>query len=222
MRLERIIAILLSPQPPASTMFISLEGIDGSGKSTQAGLLADALRSRGREVVEVRAPGGPRLGEQVRALLLDPEAEIHPRAELLLFSAARAQLVAQTVGPVLARGAIVLADRFFDSSTAYQGAGRGLADPAWLEDFHTFVTDGLAPDRTILVDVPLEVAAQRRGDRPADRMERGGDAFYARVRAAYLALADAHPDRILVVDGTTDVKALHDRIFSDVLAQLGR
>lgn len=202
-------------------MFVSFEGIDGSGKSTQARLLSNALRKRGHDVVDVREPGGTSLGEQVRSLLLDPDAAITPRTELLLFSAARAQLVAEVIRPALNRGAIVLADRFFDSTTAYQGAGRELAAPDWMAAFQRFVTDDLSPDRTYLVDVPLDVAAARRGDRDADRMERGGDAFYTRVRDGYRQLAEADPGRVLVLDGRRTPDALHGQILDDLLGRLG-
>lgn len=199
-------------------MFFSFEGIDGSGKSTQAHLLADALRQRGCEVVEVREPGGTALGEQIRSLLLDPNAEITPRAELLLFSAARAQVVAEVVEPALARGAVVIADRFYDSSTAYQGAGRGIAEGQWMSDLHAFATSGLSPDRTYLVDLPPTVAASRRAGRDTDRMEQGDAAFYTAVRAAYLRVAEA--ERVLVLDGTRSVEALNRQIVADALCLL--
>ena len=204
----------------ASGTFFSFEGIDGSGKSTQARRLAEALRLRGCEVIEVREPGGTDLGERIRALLLDPNAHITPRAELLLFSAARAQLVDDVVEPALNRGAVVIADRFYDSSTAYQGAGRCLADAGWLSSFHAFVTAGRQPDRTYLIDLDPEQAAERRNDRTADRMERGGDAFYTRVREAYLNLATDHPARLLLLDGQQPVDALYAAIISDALRHL--
>ena len=195
-------------------MFFSFEGIDGSGKSTQARLLADALRQRGWEVVEVREPGGTRLGERVRDLLLDPDFSPTPQAELLLFSSARAQLAAEVVRFALDRGAVVIADRFFDSSTAYQGGGRAVADPEWMNSLHRFATSGLVPTRTYLIDVSPETAASRRGRQPADRMEQSGDEFYRRVRAAYLALAEAE-SRIVVLDGERTVASLHDQISTD-------
>ena len=200
-------------------MLITFEGIDGSGKSTQVRLLADALRAEGRTVHVVREPGGTPLSEAVRALLLAPTSEIAPNAELLLFSSARAQLVADVIRPALGRGETVLADRFYDSTTAYQGGGRGLADPEWLGRFHAFVTGGLAPARTFLVDVPVALAAQRRGGDAArdgaDRMEAGGDPFFERVREAYLALARREPGRIHVLDGSQPVEALHAQILAD-------
>lgn len=196
-------------------MLISFEGIDGSGKSTQAQLLLAHAETAGWRPLLVREPGGTALSERIRALLLDPEAHILPRAELLLFSAARAQLVDEVIAPALRADRLVIADRFYDSTTAYQGAGRNLADTDWLRDFHAFVTDGLVPDRTYLVDVPLDVAAERRGgDR--DRMEGSGQAFFERVRTTYLALADAEPDRFLVLDGTRPVDELHAEIVADV------
>ena len=199
-------------------MLITFEGIDGSGKSTQARRLADALRQRGETVRPVREPGGVETAERIRALLLDPALAIADRAELLLFSAARAQLVDEVVRPAIAAGEVVLADRFYDSTTAYQGGGRGLADEAWLDRFHEWVTGGLVPDRTYLIDVPLAVAASRREGQAADRMEASGDAFYTRVRMAYLALAARHPERIVVLDGTLDPDTLAARILADVRA----
>ena len=197
-------------------MLVTFEGIDGSGKSTQAERLAGALRARGRRVRRVREPGGADLPERVRALLLDPALHIADRAELLLFSAARAQLVDETIRPALGAGETVIADRFYDSTTAYQGGGRGLADPAWLADFHAFVTGGLVPDRTYLIDVPLAVAARRRAGARADRMEASGEAFYTRVRMAYLALAAREPERVVILDGTRDPDALHAHILTDL------
>lgn len=199
-------------------MFVSFEGIDGSGKSTQAQLLKRYLQRAERAVLLVREPGGTPLAERVRALLLSDEVAIAPFAELLLFSAARAQLVDEAVRPALAAGTVVLADRFFDSTTAYQGGGRGLADPAWLTDFHRQVTGGLVPDRTFLFDLPPEVAARRRTGRDGgpDRMEAGGEAFFDRVRAAYLALAEREPRRIRVLDGTLPPDWLHEQVVRDV------
>ena len=199
-------------------MFFSFEGIDGSGKSTQAQLLAAALREEGHDVVEVREPGGTDLGEAIRSLLLAPAGDVDERAELLLFSAARAQLVARVIAPALHRGAVVIADRFIDSSTAYQGGGRGLADSDWLGQLHAFATGRLAPRRTYLIDVPLDTAAERRGTRAQDRMEQGGNPFYRRVRETYLALADER--RVVVLDGTRSVEDLHRSIAEDAFELL--
>ena len=200
-------------------MLITFEGIDGSGKSTQARLLEAYFHRQGRETLLVREPGGPPLAERVRTLLLDGDVAISPFAELLLFSAARAQLVAETLRPALDAGTIVLCDRFYDSTTAYQGGGRGLADPVWLDAFNRRVTDGLVPDRTYLIDVPLEVAAERRSGRDAtgpDRMEAGGEPFFVRVREAYLALAEREPERLCVLDGTCSPEDLHQQLVADI------
>lgn len=202
-------------------MLITFEGIDGSGKSTQARLLVEHAERAGWRPLSVREPGGTDLSERVRALLLDPDAHIAPRAELLLFSAARAQLADEVIRPALDAGRLVVADRFYDSTTAYQGAGRGLADAGWLADFHAFVTGGLMPDRTYLVDVPLGVAAARRSAE-RDRMEEAGDDFFERVRSAYLALAKREPDRVVVLDGTRAVADLHAEIVADVERLLAR
>ena len=199
-------------------MFISFEGIDGSGKSTQAKLLANALRQHGWEVVEVREPGGTPLGEQVRTLLLNPAVEVDPRAELMLFSAARAQLVSHVIEPALERGAAVIADRFFDSSTAYQGGGREVARPEWLQDLHHFVTNGRVPDRTYFIDIDLDTAEGRRGARSSDRMEESGREFYQRVQETYNDLSTL--ERVVWLDGHTSVDQLHRLILDDVESQL--
>lgn len=199
-------------------LLLTFEGIDGSGKSTQARLLDEYLRENGYETLLVREPGGTELSERIRSLLLEPDVNVHPTAELLLFSAARAQLVAERIRPALEAGRIVICDRFYDSSTAYQGAGRGVADPAWLQSFHHRVTEGLVPDRTYLVDLDPETARARRDDGATerDRMEGEDRDFYHRVAAAYDALAEEHPDRIHRLDGHRSIDALHTAIRSDV------
>ena len=180
-------------------MFITFEGVDGSGKSTQARLLADQLRVEGRDVVDTREPGGTGLGERMRDLLLGDEA-VAPWTEAALFAAARAQLVEEVIRPALGRGADVVCDRYLDSSLAYQGLARGLGVERVLE-LNLVVTSGLLPDRTFLLLVPLEQAAGRRGARP-DRIEREGEEFVARVDDAYRELAAIFAQRIVTVDGT--------------------
>ena len=196
-------------------MFISFEGIDGSGKSTQARLLAETLRQRDLEVVEVREPGGTPLGEKIRSLLLDPSQDIDPKAELLLFSAARAQLVTAFIKPALAKGAIVIADRFFDSTTVYQGDGRKVAGSKWLSSLNRYTTGGLTPRRTYLVDVAVEIAAARRLGTEADRMEAAGINFYRRVREGYISLAASCGERILLLDGSRPVEEIHQTVTAD-------
>jgi dTMP kinase len=207
-------------------MFITFEGIDGSGKSTQARLLYDRLEGNGQRVVLFREPGGTELSERVRALLLDPDLDIQPLAELLLFSAARAQLVSQAIRPALSEGAVVICDRFFDSTTAYQGLGRQVADTGWLLDFNRTVTDGLTPDRTYYLAIDPSVAyarrhARRSPDSADDRMEQADRAFYERVTQAYDALAAAEPDRIQRLDGRlpiADLRAAIEADFQEILA----
>ena len=203
-------------------MLVSFEGIDGSGKSLQARRLEAHLRAAGRPTLLVREPGGTAVGEHIRGLVLgDAALAVDAFAELLLFSAARAQLVAEVVRPALQAGAVVVCDRFLDSTVAYQGGGRGVADVDWLDAFQRRVTGGIVPDRTYLLDVPLDVAHQRRARRADDRMEAAGPAFFDRVRSAYLALADREPGRVVVLDGTRLPEDLHDEIVRDVLTRLG-
>jgi dTMP kinase len=180
-------------------MFVSFEGVDGSGKTTQVGLLAEQLRSEGREVVETREPGGTKVGEEIRELLLHGGV-MAPWTEAALFAAARAQLVQEVIAPALASGADVLCDRYIDSSLAYQGIARGLGVDRVL-DFNLIATGGLLPDRTFLLDVPLDEAARRRGAE-SDRLEREGPAFAERVHEAYRELADVFALRVTRADAT--------------------
>jgi dTMP kinase len=196
-------------------LLITFEGIDGSGKSTQAALLVERMRETGADPVAVREPGGTELSERVREILLDPRARIAPRAELLLFAAARAQLCEEVIRAALADGRPVICDRFFDSTTAYQGAGRHLADMEWLNQFHRFTTGGLIPDRTYIIDVPPEVAAARRA-REGDRMEMAGDPFFERVRTAYKQLAALEPERVNLIDGLATPDEIHRSIWEDL------
>ena len=184
-------------------MFVTFEGVDGSGKSTQARLLAERLREEGREVVLTREPGGTALGEEVRTLLLHGE-HIAPWAEAALFAAARAQLVDEVIRPALARGADVVSDRYLDSSLAYQGLARGLGIERVLE-LNLLATSGILPDRTVLVLVPPAEAAARRGDAP-DRIEREGAGFAEEVDRAYREIARVFGQRVVVVDGTRNAE----------------
>ena len=182
-------------------MLITIEGIDGAGKTTLAAALADALRARGRPVELLREPGGVELSERIRALVKDPALEIDPRAEALLYAAARAQLVASRVRPLLEAQATVLLDRFVDSSLAYQGAARGLGLDA-VRAINDFGTGGLVPDRTLLLRVDPAAGRARQADRgeAPDRLEQEADTFFARIAEAYDALADAEPHRFSVLD----------------------
>jgi dTMP kinase len=180
-------------------MFVTFEGVDGSGKSTQAQLLAERLRSEGREVVLTREPGGTPAGERIREILLHGD-ELAPWAEASLFAAARAQLVDEVIRPALARGADVVSDRYLDSSLAYQGLARGLGIERVLE-LNLLATSGLLPDRTFLLVLPPAEAAARRG-RERDRIEREGFAFTEEVDRAYREIARVFAQRVSLVDGS--------------------
>jgi dTMP kinase len=201
---------------PASGRLLALEGIDGSGKTTQALALATALRAR-----LTHEPGATALGLALRQLLLSPEAPpISLRAEALLMAADRAEHVTQVVGPALAAGEWVVSDRFSGSTLAYQGYGRGL-NTAQLGRMVDWATAGLAPDLSILVDVPVEVAQLRLAASAPDRLERLGPAFAHAVREGFLALAAADPAHWVVVDGTTDRAALSGHILAIVRERVG-
>jgi dTMP kinase len=197
---------------------IAFEGVEGAGKSTQLELLRRALEGRGREVVVTREPGGTAAGERVRALLLDPAAELHPRTEALLFAAARAELVEQVIRPALERGAVVLCDRFLDSSLAYQGEARGLGRGP-VEEVNRFATGGLLPDLVVLLDLdPADGLGRRRRDR--DRIEAQDLGFHRQVREAFRELAAADPKRFAVVDGAAPVPEVAARVHAAVLPLL--
>jgi dTMP kinase len=180
-------------------VLITVEGLDGAGKTTLVAGLSAALAERGEHVVVLREPGGVEVSERIRDLLKDPALEIDPRAEALLYAAARAQLVAQELRPLLDSGATVLLDRFVDSSLAYQGAGRGLGVEE-IRLLNAFGTGGLTPDRTLLLRIDPSDGLGRIADRPADRLEQEDVAFFAAIAAAYDALAAAEPDRFAIID----------------------
>ncbi|MEK6251458.1 MAG: dTMP kinase [Actinomycetota bacterium] len=196
-------------------MFVSLEGIDGSGKSTQAKLLAEAL---GPETVLVREPGGTSAAERVRELLADGELELDPMAELLLFCAARADLVQRVIRPALEVGHDVVSDRFADSSAAYQGGGRGLGIEL-VERLSGAAAEGLRPDLTLLIWIDPEQAAQRSGG--DDRFEAAGLDFQRAVASAYEEIAVRHADRVVKVDGSGSVEEVHARVMEAVAERRG-
>jgi dTMP kinase len=190
--------------------FITLEGVDGAGKSTHLGFVADWLRQQGREVIVTREPGGTPLGEILRELLLHRDMDAD--TELLLMFAARQAHLAELILPALARGAWVVSDRFTDASYAYQCGGRGI-EVARIAALEAWVQRGFAPDLTLLFDVPPEVAeARRSAARAADRFEREADSFFGRVRTAYLERARAEPDRIRVLDARHSIAELQGEI----------
>lgn len=194
-------------------MFVTFEGLDGCGKTTQARLLARALEEDGVEVVSTREPGGTPLGEAVRELVLHGD-HVAPWAEAALYAAARAQHVEELIGPALARGATVVCDRYLDSSVAYQGAGRGLGVEEVLA-LNLAVVGGLLPDRTFLVEIDAETAVTRVGG-VRDRIEREGPELWARVADAYRALAERYPERYVVVDGRRPIAAVAEEVRDHV------
>ena len=194
----------------ARGMFITFEGGDGSGKSTQIQSVRDWFESRGREVVVTREPGGTELGTEIRRLVQNGPEDVDARTEALLYAADRAYHVATVIRPALERGAVVLGDRYIDSSLAYQGAARSLGVDE-IASLSAWATQGLYPSLTFLLDLPPEVGARRRTDAP-DRMERESMDFHERVRHEYLRLADAEPERIVVIDAVGTV----DEVFSEI------
>jgi dTMP kinase len=191
-------------------VLITVEGVEGAGKSTLIAELSKALAA-----IVLREPGGVDVSERIRALLADPALEIDSRAEALLFAAARAQLVAEKLRPLLDAGETVLLDRFVDSSLAYQGAGRGLGVEE-IRALNEFGTGGLRPDRTLLLRIDPDVGLARIADRPADRLEQEDGAFFRTIARAYDELAAAEPDRFVVVDASQPP----ERVLADALAAL--
>ena len=200
-------------------MFISFEGVDGSGKSTQARLLSAALKAEGREVLEIREPGGTPAAEQVRELLADPAVPLDPVAELMLFLAARADLVATVLRPALEAGTWVVSDRYSDSTEAYQGHARGLG-PQRVRDLNDAATGGLSPDLTVLLDVEPGQALARAVD--GGRFEAEGEGFQRSVGEAYLEIARRDSDRVVVIDGSGSEEEVHRQVVDAVAARTGR
>ena len=201
-------------------MFITFEGMDGAGKTTQIRLLQERLEKAGERVVVTREPGGNALAEKIRALLLDPESEMDPLTEAYLYAAARAEHVRRVILPALQRGETVLCDRYLDSSLAYQGYGRGM-DVDRLQQLNDFATDGLWPDLTLLLDLPVEMGllrATRRNattglSRAEGRFEAETLAFHERIRQGFLARARCYPDRFRVLDATLPPPALAEQAW---------
>ena len=196
---------------------ITIEGVDGAGKTTLATALIERLTQRGVDARLMREPGGVQTSERIRELVKDPSLTVGGRAEALLYAAARAQLVEQALAPALASGSWVLLDRFVDSSLAYQGAGRGLGIEA-VRELNQFATGGLTPDRTLLLNLDAAHARIRASDRDAvpDRLEREGDEFFERIRQAYLELAAADPERVRVIDAAAAPEAVLEQAWAEL------
>ena len=205
-------------------VFVTREGVDGSGKTTQTALLTQALEEAGREVVRLREPGGTAISEQIRQILLDPaNGEMCDECELLLYEASRAQLVRQVIEPALAAGKVVVCDRYYDSTYAYQAGGRGLAQDL-VRRANALGSCGRVPDRTVIFDIEPRVAWGRAIANGADRLEAAGLSFQERVRAAYLQLAAEEPARVRTVDADGTIDEVNARLcaaLTDVLPELG-
>ncbi|MCI0461259.1 MAG: dTMP kinase [Gemmataceae bacterium] len=200
-------------------LFLSLDGIDGTGKSTQCRRLADWLRARGHDVQQCVDPGGTAVGTILRGIVLEHRGEIAAACEALLFMASRAQLVSEIIRPALAAGRTVVSDRYLLANVVYQGHAGGL-DVGELWEVGRLSTGGLEPDLTIVLDLPLEVAQSRRG-RPADRMESRPADYHQRVREGFLAEAHRRPEQIRIVDASASIEEVHARICQEVSRVLG-
>ena len=199
-----------------SGLFISFEGIDGCGKSTQTNLLRSYLESKGEQVELLREPGGTALSEQIREILLNPNNDkMDPSTELILLSASRAQLTREIIIPALERGNVVICDRYADSTLAYQGYGRGI-NLEWLEKLNTFATAGLKPDITLLVDLPVDEALNRMQSKSFDRIEMEGIEFLDKVRSGYLELTDRFSKRYFMIDGMETIEEMSKKIINKI------
>lgn len=196
-------------------MFITFEGIDGTGKSTQIGFLEDYLTKKNIPFISIREPGGTEFSEQIREILLDTKSKISPVAELMLFEAARADLCEKVIGPALNDGKVVISDRFFDSTTAYQGYGRGI-DKNKIQICNLLATNNIIPDFTFYFKLPLDEAVKRRNDRELDRMEQSGVEFFERVILGFEELAKQEPDRIIVLDAHKSREEIFDSILKTI------
>jgi len=202
------------------SLFITFEGPEGSGKTTQARLLVEYLQARGYPVLYTREPGGTEISEQIRQVILSARNKaMQSEAEVLLFSAARAQIVAELIRPALAAGKIVICDRYADSTMAYQGHGLGL-DLDALRAITRFATGGLVPERTFYVDVPVEVGLARRQRGEMNRLDQKEVAYHTRVRNGYLALMQAEPHRFIVIDGSQTIVQVQQEIRTRMLQEL--
>ena len=199
-----------------SGLFISFEGIDGCGKSTQADLLRSYLESKGEQVERLREPGGTALSEQIREILLNPNNDkMDPSTESILLSASRAQLTREIIIPALERGNVVICDRYADSTLAYQGYGRGI-NLEWLEKLNEFATAGLKPDITLLVDLPVDEAFNRMQSKSFDRIEMEGIEFLDKVRSGYLELTDRFSKRYFMIDGMETIEEMSKKIINKI------
>jgi dTMP kinase len=197
-------------------LFVSFEGIDGCGKSTQMANACRYLRSQGHTVTRLREPGSTPAAECIRRILLNPKSSLNDITELLLYEAARAEIVAREIRPALASGHIVLCDRFFDSTTAYQGYGRKL-DLPMVRRLHKIAVGDIVPDLTLVLDVDVKTSCARRGKRP-DRLESQSRAFFNRVRRGFLEIAAAEPRRVKVIDSSRPI----DDVFADIVRHLNQ
>lgn len=197
-------------------MLISFEGIDGSGKSTQIQLLKEYLLGKGHLVKVFREPGGTAVSEQIRALLLHPESEINPVAEMLLFSSARAQLIAEQVLPALERGEIVILDRFYDSTTAYQGFGRGTIPLGDIQVINKVASHEREPDITFYLRLSIEESLQRRAHLQKDRMEQSGQDFFEKVITGYDELARTE-QRVVTINASEEIDQIHEQIVNKLI-----
>lgn len=200
-------------------MLISFEGIDGSGKTTQINLLKKRVQSAGLNVFIFREPGGTELSEAIRSILLNPETEIHPITEILLFSSARSQLIAERVKPLLDGNTLVILDRYYDSTVAYQGFGRKCLPISKINQINEIASHGIAPEITFYMRVDLETAIERRSKLPKDRMEQSGDTFYTDVIKGFDELAKSS-ERFVTIDALKSIEVIHQLIWEKVTKSL--
>ncbi|HAC16202.1 MAG TPA: dTMP kinase [Bacteroidetes bacterium] len=200
-------------------MIISFEGIDGSGKTTQINLLKKKLEADGVDVRLFREPGGTELSEVIRGMLLNPEIEINSVTELLLFSSARSQLIAEKVEPHMGSEGVIILDRFFDSTVAYQGYGRGSVSLEQIYQLNKIASHGITPDITFYLRVDLETAEKRRSNFLKDRMERAGNDFYQKVILGFDEISKSEP-RFTVIDASLEIEYIHKKILDQVTLKL--